>query len=165
MSALMKKEIFVFLSLFLVSPQIFSQKPLDEAAYFNWKAIQNRQLSDDGQWLIYQLAPNKGDKRLVVTNCNSMQSHTIERGENAYFDDLNQKLVCIVKPAEELVDSLKRKKVKEEEMPIDSLLIMDLAHGSKTIIPNVKSVKYPDEWNGWIFYQLEPDRDSLQPCR
>ncbi|MCB0665613.1 MAG: S9 family peptidase [Saprospiraceae bacterium] len=157
----MKKEIFVFLSLFLVSPQIFSQKPLDEAAYFNWKAIQNRQLSDDGQWLIYQLAPNKGDKRLVVTNCNSMQSHTIERGENAYFDDLNQKLVCIVKPAEELVDSLKRKKVKEEEMPIDSLLIMDLAHGSKTIIPNVKSVKYPDEWNGWIFYQLEPDRDSL----
>lgn len=157
----MKGCLLFFMSILSCS-QIFGQNKiaLDEKAYFTWNSIEHRQISDDGQWLFYELVPNKGDKRLVITNTSSFNKQVISRGEQAHLDEAHQMLVCLVKPEESLLDSLKRKKIKEDQMPSDTLMIVNLSNGNRVSIPNVKSFQYPQQWDGWIYYEIDPDPDT-----
>ncbi|MCB0689260.1 MAG: hypothetical protein KDC53_22135, partial [Saprospiraceae bacterium] len=159
----MRKKIPFLLCIVLLPLITFGQskKSLDEAALFSWKSIENRQISDDGKWLTYQLMPNKGDGNLIIMNTRTREEITIERGKQVYIDHHLEKLSCLVSPEETLIDSLKRMKKKEDELPIDTLLILDLKTGEKQLIPNVKSLKTPIKWDGFIIYQLDSDRDTF----
>ncbi|MBK8502762.1 MAG: hypothetical protein IPL46_11375 [Saprospiraceae bacterium] len=151
----------VFMCLF--HSQISSQEKqsLSESAYFNWNAIENPQISNDGTWAIYELNPNKGDGSLVILNTTNQKEIRVQRGHKAYFDELTSTLVCLVHHELALMDSLKKKKVKEKDLPGDTLLLWNLMTNQKQSIPDVKSLKTPDKWGGSIAYELRNGGDSI----
>ena len=124
-------------------PQITGQEKqsLSESAYFNWNAIENPQISNDGTWAIYELNPNKGDGSLVILNTTNQQEVRVDRGQNAYFDEPTSTLVCLIHPEMVLMDSLKKKKVKEKDLPADTLVTVEFNDQPKTIDSQCKVIK------------------------
>ncbi len=160
----MQKLFFTYLILGGTLSQIFSQDKvsLAEGAYFQWKSIEKTSLSDDGQWLVYELNPNKGDGKLIVRSTHDdLKVFSIDRAKNAHIDPETSILSCLVSPPQVVIDSLKRKKIKDKDLPCDTLLLLDLSSKEKSIIPSIKALKNPEKWGGWIFYTLDTDRDSL----
>ena len=50
---------------------------------------------------------------------------------------------------------MKSRKVKKKDLPKDSLGILNLKTNNLTKIGNIKSYKLPEEWSGYVAYQLE----------
>lgn len=63
--------------------------------------------------------------------------------------------VFTVKPWKDSIVELKRKKVKKDKMPKDTLGIFDIKKNSLVKIAHVKSYKVPEKWSGYVAYQLE----------
>ncbi|MFC1544436.1 hypothetical protein ACFL4Y_04195, partial [Gemmatimonadota bacterium] len=43
-----------------------AKRPLTHDDYDDWKSIRGQQISPNGQWIVYQIAPAEGDGELVV---------------------------------------------------------------------------------------------------
>ncbi len=124
----MQKLFFTYLIFGGILSQIFSQDKiaLSEDAYFQWKSIEKTSLSDDGQWLFFELNPNKGDGKLIIrSTSNDLEVFSIDRAKNAHIDPETSILSCLVSPPEEVIDSLKRKKIKEKDLPGDTLVLLE----------------------------------------
>jgi len=136
-------------------------RELSTGEYKTWKSISHPQISHGGEWVTYQLAPNKGDGTLVILHTKTNSEIRIARGHQASIDDRTKKLICLISPREDIVDSLKRIRTKPEELPIDSLAILDLVSGNLETFGNIQSFEYSDKWQGWIFHTLNTSQDSV----
>ncbi len=131
------------------------KRPLDHDVYDSWNRIQDRQISDDGRWVLYALVPQEGDAELQVRSLRSDVRYTLARGREARFSDDNGFVVFLIKPELALVREAKKEKKKDDEQPKDSLAILNLANGEVTRVERVKSFKLPEEAGGWVAYLLE----------
>ena len=59
------------------------KKPISYDAYDSWRSIQGTQISRDGVWLAYALAPQDGDGELVVRNLQTGKEQRFPRGSGA----------------------------------------------------------------------------------
>ena len=155
---------------FLYSMPIFAQsslkKVMDEEVYDIWNRIQNTQISNNGQWVAYNTVPGKGDAQLHLYQLASGQTISFPRAIKATFSDDNQYLMFTIKPFTDSLLHKRRMKVKEKDLPKDSLAVYQLTQGKLLKTPNLKSLKVPQRWSGWIAYQIEEskkiERDSSQ---
>jgi len=125
-------------------------------AYDGWRSIQGTQLSRDGQWLAYALAPQDGDGELVVLNLNTNKEFRAARGGRPVITVDGKFVVFTIAPVKAEVDKAKKDKKKPEEQPKSALGIMDLATGQVTTVERVKSFKVPEESGAFVAYLLEP---------
>ncbi|RAJ05106.1 prolyl oligopeptidase family protein [Chitinophaga skermanii] len=136
------------------------KKPLDHSVYDAWQSTANRLVSNNGQWVTYTIMPQEGDNQLVVVNTKSNQQITIQRGAGAQFTADNKYLVCNIKPFFADVRQGKIKKKKADEMPKDSMAILQLENFELSKVPNVKSFKVPSEGNSVFAYLVEKPKDT-----
>ena len=153
----------VFLTVALILPLAAAagaaagtKKALTYDAYDGWRSIQGAQLSRDGQWLVYTLAPQDGDGELVALNLRTNKEFRSARGRGAVITADGKFVVFAVAPLKADVDKAKKDKKKPEEQPKSGLGIMDLATGRVTTVDRVKSFKVPEESGAFIAYLLEP---------
>ena len=65
------------LACLLVLPALFAAdapvapKPLGLSDILAWKRIQGAEISDDGTWFAYRLAPNDGDSEVILRDLKS----------------------------------------------------------------------------------------------
>ena len=145
-----------------------TKKPLTHDVYDGWKAVAQRDITNDGQFIMYAVNPQEGDGELIVQNLQTGYKKTIARGYNASFTQDSKWAVVSIKPAYQDTRQAKIKKKKADDMPKDSLLILMLGTDSIVKIPRVKSYKLPEKSAGILVYQLEkpvPDttRKKLTP--
>lgn len=133
-----------------------TKKQLEPADLVGWNQIQSPKISNDGYWVAYALKAEEGDGKLVVWNSGKGSSRSFERGEGAAFSADNQFLAFKIRPHEDTLKAQRRRKVKKEDLAKDSLGILHLGSGALTKVPNVKSFAMPEDWDGWLAYQLEP---------
>ena len=155
----MKRIVF---SIFLLLVSIASQaqkKPLDHTVYDQWQSIKDVLLSNDGNWMTYTVAPQEGDAILYVKHLKTNQTILIERGAQAKFTENNAFLIAKIKPNFDETRKAKIAKKKPEEMPKDSLAILNLATGIINKIPAVKSFQIPEFGNDLIAYLSDPKTD------
>ncbi|HPW17234.1 MAG TPA: prolyl oligopeptidase family serine peptidase [Candidatus Aminicenantes bacterium] len=133
-----------------------SKKPLTYDVYDGWRAIQGTQLSRDGQWLVYALAPQDGDGELVALNLTTGKECRAARGRGAVLTVDGKFVVFTVAPVKAEADKAKKDKKKPEEQPKSALGIMDLATGQVTTVERVKSFKVPEDSGAFVAYLLEP---------
>jgi len=81
------KSIYVFLfALILANPALNAQKkPLDHSVYDAWQNIGERKISNNGKWIAYNIDPQEGDSRLVVTNSSRSGNKYFNRGVKPVF--------------------------------------------------------------------------------
>ena len=154
------KHFLSLLLLCLCSLPIFAQKKqLEHSDIPRWKKIEGQKISNDGQWVAHVQAPvTEGDTKLLLWNTSTQRSLLFERGTEARFSADNRLLVFRIKPPLDTLKALRRKKVKEEDLPKDTLAVYTLATGTLEKTPRLKSYTLPEKWSGYLLYQLEADK-------
>lgn len=145
------------------------KKPLDHAVYDGWKSAGERIISNDGKYVAYTVIPQEGDGVLFIKALDNSFSKHIPRGYQPAFTNNSKYIVCRIRPYFKDTREARIKKKKPEDMPKDSLAIIELGKDSISIIARVKSYKMPEKGNGqWMAYQLEkalpePAKSKVQP--
>lgn len=149
------RNLFTFL-LLIISAHLFAQKkPLTHTVYDSWQSIGERYISNDGKFVIYTITPQEGDATLVIQASDQSYKKEIPRGYNATITEDSRYIVCRIKPLFKDTREARIRKKKPEDMPKDSLAIMELGKDSILKIPRVKSYKTPEKGAGWVAYHCE----------
>mgnify|MGYP005725227989 CR=1 FL=1 len=146
-----------FLLAWIASAGAQQKKVLDHSAYDIWNNINERMISNNGQWAMFSLSPRDKDAELRIKGLSSGQSFVVPRGESAAFSNASSFAVFMVRAFKDSVKQAKRDKVKDEKAPKDSLGIINLASGEKFMAARVKSFKMPKESGEWAAYLLEKE--------
>jgi dienelactone hydrolase len=159
-SSLAVVTIFALVSIFLglagpVPATAGTKKPLTYDVYSAWKSVQGTQISRDGAWLVYSLAAQEGDGELVVRNLKTDQEFRSPRGQGPALTVDGKFVVFTIVPLKADVDKAKKDKKKPEEMPKNSLGIMNLATGEVTTVDRIKSFKMAEESGAYLAYLFE----------
>lgn len=157
------KKIFFF-SILLVATTAIAQnkKPLDHSVYDNWKSIGERQISNDGKFVVYAVNPQEGDGELVIQNPETKYKKIIPRGYSAIITEDSRFVIFKIKPLFQDTRQAKIKKKTGDDLPKDSLAIIELGQDSVLKIAKVKSYKTPEKGSGWMAYLLEK-ADAVTP--
>ena len=128
---------------FAVSAQ---KKTMDNGIYALWNKIDAQTISNDGQWVAYNVRPNtEGDAVLSVWNAQKGTVQTFDRGEKPTFTEDSRFLIFALKQPLDSLKAKRRRKVKDDDLPKDSLGIYTLATGEVTKIANIKSFVVPQK--------------------
>lgn len=139
-----------------VSTLAQSKPPLTHDQYDQWKSLQSTSLSNDGNWLHFIISPQEGDNLLEIKQTNGSKVYAFERAAQPSFSQDSKYAVWIIKPSAALVRELKLKKTKADDMPKDSIAILNLETGQIFKKAKVKSYRMAKEGGAWIAYQTEP---------
>ena len=164
----MRASRFTFLTAFVwllagTGVQAQAKKPLDHDAYDIWNRITGQALSADGKWLLYQVVSEANDPVLHVRPVAGGAEIDVDRAEASTFSDDSRFVVFRLNPAKAAVKQAKKDKVKAEEMPQDSLGILDLSTGQVTFrTERVRSFKVPRDNGEWLAYEIAKPGDTTQ---
>ncbi|MBC7829590.1 MAG: S9 family peptidase [Chitinophagaceae bacterium] len=150
----MRKMLPVLLC-FLSSALFAQKKPLTHAVYDSWQSIGERYISNDGKFVAYTVTPQEGDALLVIQASDKSYKKEIPRGYSATITEDSRYIIFRIRPFFKDSREARIKKKKPEEMPKDSLAIMELGKDSIVKIARVKSYKTPEKGIGWIAYHLD----------
>ncbi len=144
-----------------VPAQNIEKRPLQHEDVRLWRKIERPQVTPDGRWVCYGLVPvTEGDAVLCLWNAANGQTVTFERAVEAQFSADGRYLVFKVKPPLDTLKALRRRKVKSDDLPRDTLVVYALYAGGLHRIPDVHTFLLPEKWSGWLAYRLEPAREG-----
>jgi len=161
----------LLLSLFLVwfAAGVYAQqekKPLTFDNFNTWKHIRQPQISENGQYLVYELNPGHGDGNLVVKNMTSGRVDTIARGYDAKLAGNSSIVTFKIKPQLTLRREAEVEKLKKDKQPQDSIGIYSFETHQVVKYPKAESFKIPEEGAGWVAFlsdgKIESPVDSTK---
>lgn len=153
--SLVRGIVSVMLLVFATAGFAQQKKPLDHDVYDFWNFINESAIADNGDWVLYSMGPREKDAELHVRQVSTETHYRIARGEKAAFSKDSKFVIFLIKAHVDSVKQAKRDKKKPEQMPKDSLGILNLSTGEVVRIPRVKSFKLPEKAGGWVAYHLE----------
>ena len=159
----MRALVRLALALGVVATPLGAQRPLDHDAYDRWKAIAQETLARDGRWVAYLLDLERGDDTLKARATSGPAEHTVPRGRDARFSPDGRYLVFLIKPEDQAVQAARRAKKRGDDLPKDSLGILDLATGQVVRVERVRGFRVPERAGAWIAYELERPREARAP--
>ena len=154
----------LLLSLFLllfVGVCVAQKKPLDHTVYDSWQHIGERMISNDGKWVVYTIDPQEGDNELVIQSSDARYKKSVPRGYSAVITEDSRYVVFKIKPFYKDTREAKIKKKKADDMPKDSIAIVELGKEEIWKTAKVKNYKTPQKTYGWVAYQLEKIAEPL----
>ena len=134
------------------------KKLLDHSVYDGWKSVRSATFTNDGKWFAYVVAPQEGDAVLEVKPSDGGKATTIDRVSTFRFSGDSKFLVASIIP--KFADSKKARidKAKPEDVPKNSLIVLNLSTGEKFEREKVTSFTMADEDKGWLLYRPEPPK-------
>ena len=154
---------FIFSILFfpcLVFAQNNIKKTLEHSDFKTWKKIEKTQISNDGRWASYQLTPGEGDVTTLLYDLENKREYIFSRSSEAQFSADNQFFIAKIKPFTDTLKAQRRRKIKDDALPKDTLCIYELLEKKMLKIPNVKSYKMPEKWATTIAFLREPEKEK-----
>ena len=144
---------------FLCMKTSAQKKELDHTVYDSWQSIRETSFHPQGKYIIYAIVPQEGDGRFIIRNVKTGNELSIARATQAVFTENGEYLVAKIKPS--FVETRKAKidKKKADEMPKDSLVIVELATNTIQKIPSVKSFQLAEHGNDMIVYLKDKKGD------
>jgi hypothetical protein len=142
------------------------KRSLTHQDYDGWESVSSEKISKSGQWVGYTINPQEGDGRLeIASHENSTQRFIVPRVSQWGFAHNSQFAIGKIIPQADTVRSLKLKKKKADDMPKDSLFIMNLTNGQMEKLARVKSYSIPQKKGNWIAVHFEKDMPKKQKKR
>lgn len=139
------------------------KKLLDHSVYDGWKSVRSATFSNDGRWFAYVVAPQEGDAVLEVMATDGGKKTTYDRVSTFRFSGDSKFLVATVVPKFADAKKARVEKAKPEDVPKNSLLVVNLATGQKFEREKVTLFSLAEEDKGWVLYRPEPPRP--EPAR
>ena len=104
---------------------------------------------------MYSLQRGEEDSFLKIKDKNANLILEHDRAENGVFSYNSKFAIFTIKEWNDTITELKRRKVKKDKMPMDSLGIFNLQTKSLVKISNIKSYKNPEKWSGYLAYTYD----------
>ena len=136
----------------ILNAQTANKKPLTTNDFAAWKVIDNPIISGDGKYSAFEINPQKGDGNLVVKPIDSKKEDSLPRGYAASFSPESDFIVYKIKQPADSIRSAKKKKLKKDEMPKDSIGIFVFKHHRIYSFPNLKQFSLPKENAKWVAF-------------
>ncbi len=159
-----KKTITItLLSLFFIQLSFAQKKQLDHSVYDDWKSLSNISVSDDGQFTVAIIKPQEGDNKLFIQNLKKKKDFKYNRISSYSLSPDGKHTVALLKAPFAEIRQAKIDKKKKDDMPKDSLMIIDNETFSYYFLPNVQSYKTPQELGNYVAYTttITPDTTAL----
>lgn len=160
------KKIFLPAILLLCLSTSAQKKSLTHDVYDGWKSLSERMISNDGRYVVYTINPQEGDGELVVENIATKAKNTVARGYNAVITEDSRYVIFKIKPLYQDTRQAKIKKKKSDDMPKDSIGIIELGKEAVFKIARVKNYKTSEKGFGYMAYQMEkPEPDTSKKSK
>lgn len=157
------KRLALTLQMLAIAAFAFAQKPaLDHSVYDSWKSLRGISIPQNGNVLIYTISPGEGDATLVIEDLKAARKIEVPRGQRATLSQDGSKVIAVIKPLFSQTREARIKKVKKDEMPKDTLAIIDIATGGIRKFANYKSHNVPDKLFSHIAFELTPAKEKPQ---
>lgn len=154
---------FLLLAALLPLCTLAQKKPLDHTVYDAWENIGERLISNDGKWIVYTVTPQEGDASLYIQSATDLNhKKNIGRGYNALITEDSRFLVFRIKPLYKETRDARIKKKKPEDLPKDSIGIVELGKDGVFKIAKITSYKTPAKASGWVAYHKERENGSAK---
>ena len=146
--------------------------PLTFEDLMKFRQIQDPSISEDGAWVAYGLAPDRGDGEAIVRSTISDTAFRIERGEGPEISADGRWVAAAISPTLEEREKAKAQRGKngngkdDDDKPKNGLSLVDLRDGSEQRIEKVEAFGFSDDgrWIAFKHYEekKKPDTDSEQ---
>jgi hypothetical protein len=158
----MIKQILLPACLMLSLNSLSQKKPLDHSVYDNWQSIGERLLANNGKLVAYTITPQEGDAILVLQQTDGKKLLEVPRGYNTKFTEDGRFLIFKIKPTFQQTRNARIKKAKPDDMPKDSLGIIETSTLKLEKIARVRSYKIPEKNSSWLAYLMEKPLADVQ---
>ena len=130
-----------------------AQKPaLDHSVYVGWKSVSRLSDQMDKEWVIYNVNPQQGDGVIHFYNSATGVEYSVERGSSGRISTDGTRAALRIAPKYAETRQAKIDKKKGDEMPKDTLAIIDLTGGQVKKYPMLKTLKVADEFVDHIVF-------------
>ncbi len=170
MYSMFRKEYskYLFLCFAIINSLVITaqKKVLDHTVYDSWKSLSEIAISNDGKYTITVVKAQEGDDYLLINDLHSKRELIIPRGYNYSITPDQRHIIAQIKTPYEATRHAKIKKVAEEKMPKDSLVIISLEKLSLSKIPNVKTFKIGKDFSDYMAYTIDDTlkiKDKAKP--
>lgn len=162
------QTLFILALLSLATSAAFSQsdlsdkRALDHTDYDRWNRITNRQISNNGKWILYSVRSGKTDaeETLKIRQNGTPKQYSIERAGGPRFTFDSKYVIYRISPSKAKVKALRKAKTKPDDMPGPILEVLELSTGEKFGAEDVTSFNIARENGRWLAYQFAKDVDT-----
>src|SRR5690606_693509 len=148
----------LFVLLFHQAVEAQQKRPLNHQDYDGWESTSGERFTKNGEWVGFQVNIQDGDGRLEVVNYEQPnQRHVVSRAQNWQFSHDGKFAEGKILVQKDTMRNLKLKKTKTEDMPKDSLFILNLKSGGLEKLARVKSYAIPEEKGDWLAIYFEKE--------
>lgn len=148
--------------LFLTTTLLGQKKPLDHSVYDNWKSLNHTSVTHDGKIAATLICPQQGDTTLLIKNLSGKRSLTIERVNSYKLSTDGKWTVGLLKAPFAERRQARIDKKKAEDMPHDSLVIVNNKTFAVQKIARVKSFKTAKESYTHVAYTITLPKDTTK---
>lgn len=142
------------------APAQVQKKALSHTVYDSWKEINTKAISPDGNYAAISINPQDGDGKVVFYHLKTGIQDSIRRADNISITYDSKYAVFKIRPQQNVVKDLRRKKKKKEDMPKDTLAVYSFGSRKTEKIPDVRTYKTPEKAGGWVAFTLEAKKDD-----
>ena len=147
------KTMLMVMALVVATGAFAAKPPIDHSVYDGWKSVSGLTVQNDGEWARWTVAPQEGDLVLHLYNTRTGKTYDLERASGAKISEDGTKLVYRIAPTFQETRQAKIDKKKPNEMPKDSLGILDLTTGKIDKYPMIKAFKTGEKLSGYVAFQ------------
>lgn len=152
------KQVGCYLFLLFSCMAAFAQKkPLDHRVYDSWQSIDEKAVTANGRYVAFVVKLQEGDGELVVKATDQPYEAHIPRGTEPVFTPDSRFLIARIKPLFSQTRTAKIRKASQQDMPKDSLLVLDLQQDTMQKIPALKSFSVTTKGAPWLAFQCWKD--------
>ncbi len=152
----MRRATFVtsllLLSMFTIGTFAQDLKTLEIEDYDQWESLRSSQMSEDGVWVAYQVAPNEGNDTLFIVNTLNDSLYTEAFGTRVSFTSDSKFALYLIGVSKKKQEQLQEKK----ETVHYKLAVLNLASGKKDIYKEVSSFSLPEKGNFALLNMYKP---------
>ncbi|MBS7332280.1 MAG: prolyl oligopeptidase family serine peptidase [Weeksellaceae bacterium] len=150
---IIRRKAIALAAMTLLSTQVDAQKkPLDHTVYDEWQSIGYSILSNNGNWVAYQVKTQESDNTLGIFGIPTQKNIEFHRGDQVKFTSDSNFAIFNIKPFYKDLKEVRIKKKKENEIAKDSIGIINLSTQKVEKLPNLKSFKVPEKGGSFVAY-------------
>ena len=114
-----------------------NKRPITLQDIMKFKAIENTLISEDGNWVVYQIKPDRGNGQVIVYNTVSRTNATIERAEKPIISKDGRWVAAAL-----LEDALKSAKNKKDDIAKKGMALMETSSQNIISFEKIKNTNY-----------------------
>ncbi|MGD2124335.1 MAG: prolyl oligopeptidase family serine peptidase [Gemmatimonadota bacterium] len=162
--------LFLLVTPAVLGAQVAGKKALTHDDYDIWKRVSANALADNGDWIAFVVSPREGDGVMTLRSLGDETARLVEidRGSGPRITPDSRFLIFTIDPMQAVVDSLEEADVDRDEMPQDSLGVVDLSSAFRGgsfddgyfRSERVQNWKTPADEGAYLAYLLEPEPEE-----